>query len=236
MIAITLDVDWAPDFVIDWVSNKLIENNVKATWFVTHASPAIEKLRRRPDLFELGIHPNFLPGSTHGSAPEEILSHCMEIVPEAASMRTHDLVQSTQLLECVMTNTPITTDVSLFLPHVENLQPVNYHWKGKILRRLPYFWEDDYEIGMPEPSFEMPALLDKVHGLKIFNFHPIHVYLNSRRCDSYNEIKKLSRSLSCAPRSEADAYIYSGTGTGSLFKDVVDYMAASGNSKWIRDL
>ncbi len=67
--AITLDVDWAPDFMIDAAAQALVDREVKATWFVTHASPAVERLREHPDLFELGIHPNFLAGSSHGATP-----------------------------------------------------------------------------------------------------------------------------------------------------------------------
>ena len=59
--ALTFDIDWAPDWMIEEVASILIEHNVKTTWFVTHASPAIDKLRQMPELFELGIHPNRLP-------------------------------------------------------------------------------------------------------------------------------------------------------------------------------
>jgi len=84
-IAITLDVDWAPDFVIEDVAELLINSSVRATWFVTHASSAIDDLRKRPDLFELGIHPNFLPGSTQGADVDSVLNHCMSLVPDAVS-------------------------------------------------------------------------------------------------------------------------------------------------------
>ncbi|SVD69909.1 uncharacterized protein METZ01_LOCUS422763, partial [marine metagenome] len=47
---ITIDIDWAPGWMIDFVTAILIENGVKATWFVTHASPAIESIRERPDI------------------------------------------------------------------------------------------------------------------------------------------------------------------------------------------
>jgi hypothetical protein len=93
---VTFDLDWAPDFVIDWLAKRLIEVGVRAAWFVTHHSPAIERLRAESDLFELGIHPNLHPGSTHGNDTSSVLKHCMEIVPEAGAIRTHGLVQSTR--------------------------------------------------------------------------------------------------------------------------------------------
>ena len=56
---ITVDIDWAPDIAIAATAKYLIENEVKATWFITHASPEVERLKEYPQLFELGVHPNF---------------------------------------------------------------------------------------------------------------------------------------------------------------------------------
>jgi hypothetical protein len=72
-VLLTLDIDWAPDAAIDFVAEILVSRGVKATWFVTHDSPGVRRLRARPDLFELGIHPNFLPGSSHGRSGEGAL-------------------------------------------------------------------------------------------------------------------------------------------------------------------
>src|SRR4051794_10356042 len=98
-LVVTLDVDWAPDFMIDAAAAALVQHGVRATWFVTHASPAIDRLGERPDLFELGIHPNFREGTTHGDDP---IAHLLEIVPGARCARTHSLLQSTPLLERLM--------------------------------------------------------------------------------------------------------------------------------------
>lgn len=95
---LTLDIDWAPDFVIEQVARIMIENKVKATWFVTHESEAIERLRENDDLFELGIHPNMLSGSTHGKTEDEVLTHVKKIVPGAISMRTHGLYQTSNFI------------------------------------------------------------------------------------------------------------------------------------------
>lgn len=72
---ITLDVDWAPDYMVDYVASILISHRVKATWFVTHESLSVWRLRKRNDLFELGVHPNFLTGSTHGNNSLDVLNH-----------------------------------------------------------------------------------------------------------------------------------------------------------------
>ena len=46
-------MDWAPDWMIEYVVNFLIKNHVKATWFFTHFSPAIETIKQKVDLFEI---------------------------------------------------------------------------------------------------------------------------------------------------------------------------------------
>lgn len=236
MIAITLDIDWAPDFAIDAVADQLIENNVKATWFVTHSSAAIQRLQQRPDLFELGIHPNFLPGSTHGQTPEEVLRHCLKIVPEAECIRTHGLVQSTQLLSQVMRLTSIKSDVSLFLPYANNLQPVNYHWEGRTLRRIPYYWEDDFEIGQIDPCFHVRASLVNEAGLQIFNFHPIHIYINSCGAASYESIKRMHPYLQDTIKNEITSCVNHGEGVKDIFDEVVGYLANNMRSMCVRDM
>jgi hypothetical protein len=136
-VAITLDVDWAPDFAIDHAARLLVAHEVAATWFITHASAAVERLREHPELFELGIHPNFAAGSTHGRTPEAVLDHVLALVPEARAMRTHGLVQSSALLALVRAHTRIAVDASLFLPHADGLAPVEYPLETGTLRRVP---------------------------------------------------------------------------------------------------
>ena len=235
-IVITLDVDWAPDFAIDFAARLLLENNVHATWFVTHQSPALERLRQHPELFELGIHPNFLPGSTHGETPEKVLDYCMGLAPEAVSMRTHSLVQSTPLLKHVLTQTPITTDVSLFLRRASFLCPVEFEVGGRTLIRVPYYWEDDFEMESSNPCWRADPLLADGEGLKVFDFHPIHIYLNSVSMGPYEELKLVSTSLIGASQTEADRFIHAGLGTRSLFMELIGRLAAAGRSSCIRDV
>ena len=232
-IVITLDVDWAPDFMIDAVAEMLSEAHIGATWFVTHSSPAIERLRQHPDTFELGIHPNFLPNSTQGSTPRNVLRHCMEIVPEATAMRTHGLVQSGLLLDTVLEKTAIRVDVSLFLPRMSHITPIGYQRGGNTLIRVPFFWEDRYEMEIPRPSWNLCEEL-LVPGLKVFSFHPVHVYLNSS-LSSYN---LLSRTTRLPDLSENDIARYMGRGDGprTLFDEMIEYLGRTGRSRRIRDV
>jgi hypothetical protein len=233
---VTFDIDWAPDFVIDWVAHHLVSQQIHATWFVTHASPAVDRLRKYPDIFELGIHPNLLPGSTHGHTPEAVLDHCMSVVPEARSLRTHGLLQSSSLLKLIVARTPITTDVSLCLPYTPYLRPVDHNWKHGSLLRIPYFWEDDFEMERLPPCWQLESKLAVGDGLKVFNFHPIHVYLNSADMAGYEMLKRRAPDLRSATPGDIDRFVHAGVGTRTLFYQVLEYLGKSGDSLCIRDL
>jgi hypothetical protein len=231
-LVLTLDVDWAPDFVIDDVASRLIEHRVKATWFVTHASPAVDRLRAQTGLFELGIHPNFLPRSSHGASIPDVLDACMQLVPGAAAMRTHDLHQSTTVFKHVCARTPVQIDVSLFLPDVQEAHPFSYNLGDRPIWRLPYVWEDDYEMAQAAPDWTLDRLL-RGRGLRALDFHPIHVYLNSARFDRYAQLKARVPRLQDATASCVDAYVQQGAGTGTFFDQVVAHLRRAGTSRTI---
>jgi hypothetical protein len=235
-VVLTLDIDWAPDFAISWVARRLIEAEVRATWFITHLSPAVGVLRDHPELFELGIHPNFLTGSTHGASPGAVLDHCMTLVPDATSMRSHALVQSSPLMARVLSDTPIVTDVSLFLPRAPSITPVEYRHRGRILTRIPYFWEDDSEMEYDIPCWGMKTILGVDEGLKVFDFHPIHVYLNSADMGPYRWLKSRSPDLSTATEVDAAPLVHGGEGTQSLLLEIIEHLATTGGSSCIREL
>jgi polysaccharide deactylase WbmS-like protein len=215
---LSLDLDWAPDAAIDAVAQILVESSVPATWLVTHASPAVDRLREHGDLFELGIHPNFLPGSTHGSATADVLDHCMALVPDAVSMRTHALVQSTPILSEVLERTPIRVDLSVFLPRAGGVSPVEYRWRDRSLVRLPYVWEDDVELENGTLNGGFDSIL-RASGLKVFDFHPVHVFLNSTSMAAY---RRVSGTL---PDADLAPHVEEGRGVGVVFRELVAALA-----------
>lgn len=234
-LAITLDIDWAPDFMIDAVAAMLVEAGVKATWFVTHASPAVDRLRAHGGQFELGIHPNFLPGTTHGASPDEILSHCLDIVPDATSLRTHGLAWSSLLFERVLERPQLSVDVSLFVPMARALHPVAFWWRRTMLLRAPYYWEDSCEMSKPIATWSLASLRGTGDGLKIFNFHPVHVFLNTHDFDHYREVKakagdlkNAGRDLFAAPPEQA--------GTRTLFAELLHVLSRNGGGTTIREI
>lgn len=235
-LLITFDIDWAPDFMIESTARLLRARNVKSTWFVTHRSAAVDRMRSHPECFELGIHPNFLPSSSHGRTPLEILTHCMSLVPDAVSMRSHGLAQSTPMFEQILNQTPIKADVSLFLPRVSGLVPFDYTWTGRTILRVPYFWEDDYEMFQKKPLWRLEPLLSAGAGLKVFNFHPVHVYLNSSDLKPYQSLKRLSKNLAGLSEDQAEPFIQKGAGAGTLLEELLDHLSGKKESLTIKDL
>lgn len=201
--AITFDIDWAPDWTILLCAEICSTRGVPATFFVTHDTPALDELRRMPGI-ELGVHPNFLARSSHGGTPEEVLDFCMKLVPTARSMRTHSLVQSSHILQMVAERTPIETDVSLLLPFHQGLQATYFHIREDLrpLTRLPYFWEDD--VASVWPGWNWTSSQYRADGLMIFDFHPIHIALNTDKMAGYERLKTsmAGRPLSSATRDE----------------------------------
>jgi hypothetical protein len=187
-IFITFDIDWASDIVLEYTLDIIEEHDVSCTFFVTHETPLLKRLRKNPKI-ELGIHPNFnflLSGDfRYGKTFDEVIDYYFNIVPDAVSCRCHSLVQSSNILEG-LSNKGIKFDLNLYLPPEVTAHPF-LHFNKKILR-LPHFWEDDIHAlsGMKWNPMEF---LNKP-GLKVFDFHPIHVFLNMEILDRYIKAKK----------------------------------------------
>lgn len=223
--AITFDIDWAPDFAIALCAETCAAAGIRATFFATHPSPVLSELAA-DERFEVGIHPNFLPGSTQGKSTHDIINYCLEIVPFARSMRTHGLAQSSPLLAEIIDHTPqIKHDSSLYLHRHPGLQPVEWHSEnGGRLVRLPYFWEDDVEAVNGDWNALHVASLIQEPGLQIFNFHPIHVALNMKDMGAYRAFKASlgNRPLPYATAMEVADYASRDIGTRDFLHSLLN--------------
>ena len=219
-IVISLDIDWAPDFMIDAAARKLADAKVPATFFVTHKSPALDRLREHGDLFELGIHPNFNPGSEHGTTSTEVVEFCKQMVPEAVSIRTHGLIQSAALLDVLMTVGDMQTDCSLYLRHALRQQSSSYWWNKRHLLRLPTLWDDNFEMHAMSPLWSVESLLGSP-GIKLFNFHPVHLYLNNAEVAAYTTLKNRAPHLAKATEEQCRDLVTDGVGSGTTFSALI---------------
>lgn len=183
-VFLTFDVDWANDDVIAFTLDLIEGLEINATFFITHETEMLKRMRDNPRI-ELGIHPNFNPlldgDFQYGKNIDEVISHFMKIVPEAVSVRSHSMTQSSQILDRFI-RFKLKYDCNHYIPYQANIELRTWHFWNPELMQVPFFWEDDvhFSTTLGEVGLEWnPKRLFERKGLKIFNFHPIHVYLNT---------------------------------------------------------
>jgi len=187
-IFLTFDVDWANDNILLDTINFVENYGIKSTWFITHETPLLDRLRENPNC-ELGIHPNFnnlLDGiNTNGKNSEEVIDRLINIVPEARIVRSHSLAQSERIFD-IFAERNLHYVCNTYIPYssVQKIKPWNL-WSGLMI--IPHFWQDNVTLKMPTENLSNFSL----ESLNVFNFHPIHIYLNSDKQDRYEQTRHL---------------------------------------------
>lgn len=70
-------------------------------------------------------------------------------------------------------------------------------------------------------SFSIDVLNLDGSGLKVFDFHPIHIFLNTERADRYTRAKRYYKKP-----EKLKAYVNKNSkGIGTLFNDLLDFLA-----------
>ena len=217
---LTFDWDWASDELTEPIIDLLIREQIPSIWFVTHPTSLLVKLKEHNELFELGIHPNFFKGSSQGNSEDEIIENLLDLVPDARCVRTHGLYQSSNLILKLGDVYNLKFDFSLFLPGC-NIKPHQFKFEDKSIIRVPYNWEDDIAI------FDEGGILKSYENLieladVVFDFHPIHIALNSKDLELYNSLKNINPRVSdwtyemCIGQLSDDR-----TGIGSVFRTIL---------------
>lgn len=208
-ICITLDVDWAPDGVIEPVLRQMRDAGVKATFFATHASPLLSSLDD-PDI-EIGLHPNFLNCNGDYDAPIRTLK---SVYPRARGGRSHALFVSSHILRLYKEH-GLSYESNNFMPMHSHLHPM---MRFERFVSIPFYWSDDrLEV---YSWFAVEKLRLEEPGLKVLNFHPIHVFMNTTGDAHYATWKQHYQE----PET-LRAFIGAGEGVGSLFTAVLRRIA-----------
>lgn len=179
-VYLTFDIDWANEQQINFLIDMLIENKIKATFFLTHHSDAVQRIIDRKELFEVGIHPNFLENSTHGKNFDEVINYFKNWIPDPIGVRSHGLYNTSLYFIKIMEKYPsIQYDVSTYLPYADNIKPCRFEYEEKSIYKLAFNWEDDLEFAVKRPVWHMNNLLEEISGPVILNFHPVHIFYNN---------------------------------------------------------
>lgn len=217
MIVLTSDIDWAVDPVIAEMLEIFERYNVKSTLFATHVSSQILTCDRK--LFEVAIHPNFNPLlEGKGGNIDDILDALLDIYPNSRGVRTHSLCQSSRILD-KFSERNLLYDGSCLLPFSSDVKPFKL-WNGMV--RIPYNWSDDMHC-MYGFSFDEARIDVQNKCLNVFDFHPIHVFLNTESLDRYNTAKKYYDD----PKKLLEYRNAQKAGTRDLLIDLLEYIKAN---------
>ena len=188
---ITFDMDWVPDEVMEWFVEFCDESEIRGTLMVTNDSPLLNKIRSDGKL-ELGIHPNF---NQLLSGEDDIrknmngaISLVKDIVPEAVTVRSHALVTGS-VIENAFRKAGLKYELNfLYVPKPGDRISA---WKDIYgIIRIPFIFEDDIWF-TGDVSIKPEYYLDGKWDVPlIFNFHPIHLYLNTCNQLQYDRAKK----------------------------------------------
>ena len=173
MFAINIDIDWAPDPVIEYALDILDEYSARATLFCTHEMGAGARGR------EICVHPNYRGAGTE----EEILNAIRRLFPRARGVRGHGSHFS-YYLAGLYSARGLLFDSSYYYP----AGPCRPYKMFYGLMEIPYFFIDD--LFFKEDGLAEPDLTDSPEGVKVFVFHPVHLFLNTESQQRYLDAKQ----------------------------------------------
>ena len=226
-IFITFDIDWAEEFIIDDTLNLLQRYNIPATFFTTHQSSSLEFISSDENI-EIGIHPNFKPllnSETNKNYIEEELDRLLKIVPDAKSVRSHCLIQGSPF-EMIFRNKGITHQSNIFVPSYSEI--ILKPWRSNNgLIQVPYGWEDDVVCDSEDLYLSKTSPVEEVKNsasasYKIFDFHPIHIYLNTENLSRYEITREYHKNY-----SELVKYRNKGYGTRNRFIELLKFCSSN---------
>jgi hypothetical protein len=221
IFCLTSDIDWASPFCTDDLIRLVQSLGVTPTLFATHDCPVVKTfLESHPD--DVGVHPNFRPGSTHGMDLLAVIDYVFALCPRAKTFRSHAFYDSTDIL-LEMSKRGVTYDSNLCLYLQPHIVPLRLGVPG--ITRFPVFWEDDchwaHTGGMW--SFESFADAFTSPGLKIVNVHPFMIAANIPSAEYYTDVKK---HLTTLTSDQVNAIRHNGPGARTFLIDLITFVQA----------
>lgn len=202
---ISLDIDWASDFVIEDCLNFFSSHDIYPTIFITHQSPLIDEIIKS-DKHEIGLHPNFeklLVGDTsNGENRSEVLNKLLTIYKEPKAIRSHSLTSSSRIKK-LFVDSGIKIESNILMHGIEDTP---LPWKDCFgILQVPITWEDDIFF-----TYDVPENISRdCIRPDIFNaitFHPIHIYLNTPDADTYDGSRPYQNNQSQLSKFKSNAY------------------------------
>ena len=190
-IFLTFDVDWAHDEILNDTLDLVEQAGVSATFFMTHKTPLIERIHGNEKL-EMGIHPNFnflLQGDNcKGRNISEIISNLLDFIPNCKSVRSHSITQSGPISDAFR-EVGITHESNDYIPESSGIGLKPWIAANKMIK-VPYNWADEHTFNNSNIHVPSDAC---TNNLKVFDFHPVHVFLNTNQIEQYDNSRNHHR-------------------------------------------
>lgn len=170
----TSDIDWASEFAIEQSLLYFKKANMPLTVFLTHNSKILQNAIYLGEI-QAGIHPNFLPGSSHGNSFDEVIDFNYNLLPDATSFRSHRYFEVNDVYEKLYSRgIRYGSNTCTFLEDI----PPFLHRSGIV--QFPIFFEDGAYLWQEGVlSLKSVEHFFSTGGLKVINIHPMHLMLNT---------------------------------------------------------
>jgi peptidoglycan/xylan/chitin deacetylase (PgdA/CDA1 family) len=222
-VCLTFDVDFAPDYMLDHVLTILARADVPATFYATHHSEVLRELAA-VGKHEVGLHPYTGPATTQGENLEAIVDDLRRSYPEAVGTRFHVLHHSYRDL-LTLGRLGLQYDVSTLRFGTPYLLPAHHRDLGLVL--LTYSWEDGISENAGIP-LRLETLDVESPGLKIFNFHPMNVFINGSNSEARLTFMAENPDLLNCPREVAEQHRRKDAGAESLLEALLEHLTLRG--------
>ena len=222
LFVLTSDTDWASDACIDDVAAAAGQLGITPVFFATNESPALARLERLGQA-EVGLHPNFRPGSSHGPDVGSVIDHVCRLFPNARGFRSHSFFDTFEITETLRAR-GLEYDSNLCLDMEPDMRPLK-HVSG--LTRFPIFWEDNVHW-LRGRRWDVDAMLETflTPGLKVLNVHPVNFALNIPDESFYQSVKGEVASLTTA---DVTGRRFDGPGTRTFLLGLLERLRSMGH-------
>ena len=223
VFVLTADQDWAPEWANELFLEKVKKWKVPAHLFRTNPSERLDEAAQH-GLIEQGWHPNFLPGSSHGSTVNEVVDYCKRTFPGARTARGHCFAEDSFRMRA-LAKAGIIADSQNPTPCQGYLMPT-VHVSG--VMRLPVYFEDDVAFDAMDRTFTVNVFQATLFtpGLKILNFHPTFVGCNTPSLAHYTEF----RGKVFGSTEPGEGVIWTARGTANMFDEMMNEILSAGFS------
>jgi hypothetical protein len=215
VVGFTIDVDWAPDFVVKYCVDWFVKHELPVTLFYTHKSTFALNILSQSKFVDIGIHPDFSRAEDYNKCVKDLL----DIYPNSLISRSHRNMDGRPVTNALLNNgVKYHSNKILFgQPDLRVLKVYNGMYE------LPYFWEDGYhlELGC---KLDVSDLYLPDNGTLIFNLHPILFYLNLEDDEVRKKATYGVNNLTLIEKTYLDVFINNEYGIGSFTKDLLIHL------------